>query len=628
MLMVIVLLGVSNSGMAPISGAVFTANPKQALAGQCVNPGAVLDSIVSEQMQANDLPGLTLALVAGGEIAVLKGYGYSDLAAGKPVDPEQTLFPVGSVAKPVTWLALMQLVEDGLVDLDAPVTTYLPDKIQFEEQVGQPFTVANLMSHSAGFEDRILNIFTYDPDLVPSPEDYFIEFGFPQQVETPGKFSVYCNDCVVLAALIIEQVSGKSFSEYVLENIFRPLEMGHSTFQQELSASFPGEWVTPYRRQKGELQATRIEYSRQIGAGGLISTAADMANFIQAYLNQGEFGGTRVLEQSTVDRILAGQFKTDDRIPGMSYGWFEAVINGYDIFFHSGDSPSASSLLVLFPEKKMGLFLAYNRQTGGPRFEILYRFMDECFPPPDDYIPVPIEVDESVINGLAGTYQGNRITYSSIGKLNIINNLKRVSTTDEGFLDVDGKKFVETDPLLFTNIDNPDDVIVFLKNDEGNVTHLLVGERPNQAWEKISWYQQPIVHAVVLVATLALFFVSGLVWMIALVRRNGDRSTMVLAARWLGIFLSATAFIFVTSLVAWLFFTNPMDIAFGMPPLINAAIIMASLFAMITLGAAVIGLIIWRKGSWSLSGRLHFSLFVGAAILFSSILWYWNFLLI
>jgi len=230
------------SSMPALSAnAAYPAAPPGDGPGQCTDPEAVLDQSISRQMKDSSLPGLAVSLVSRDRVLLTKGYGYADLEADRPVDPRQTLFPVGSVAKPVTWLAVMQLVEQALVDLDRPANEYLPAGVQIPEQFDQPITVENLMTHSAGFEDRIIGIFARDPMDLPSPESYFAEFGFPKQVEPPGRFTVYCNDCVVLAALIVEQVSGQSFEAYIEKNIFDPLGMQHSTFRQLLPDGFGGE---------------------------------------------------------------------------------------------------------------------------------------------------------------------------------------------------------------------------------------------------------------------------------------------------------------------------------------------------------------------------------------------------
>lgn len=360
---------------------------KSAATAACTDMEAVLDAVIAEEMAANDLPGLTLSLAADGEVALGKGYGFANVAAKQPVDAVETLVPAGSVTKPVTWLALMQLVEKGQVDLDAPIGRYLPETVATPNEFGKPITVADLMAHAAGFEDRIVGIFTRDPAAALSPAAYLMERGMPKQIEAPGTFTVYCNDCAVLAAYIVEQVSGLSFETYVEQNIFIPLQMHHSTLRQELPADVPGELATGYVRRGGEVKPAAMEYSNQPGAGGLITTAPDMARFMMAYLQGGEFDGARVLNEATVARMFSGMFRHDNRLPGVSYGWFEATVNGRDIFFHLGDTLTFSAMMALIPEEQMGLYLTHNRAAGSPRFNILYTFMDACFPRSANWLP-------------------------------------------------------------------------------------------------------------------------------------------------------------------------------------------------------------------------------------------------
>jgi hypothetical protein len=148
----------------------------------------------------------------------------------------------------------------------------------------------------------------------------------------------------------------------------------------------------------------------------------------------------------------------------------------------------------------------------------------------------------------AGTYQGNRIAYSSVGKLNIINNLLQVTVTDDGMLEVGGDRFVEVEPRLFVNVENPDDRIAFRVDENDEPTHLLVGDRPNQAWERVAWYRNPMVHAGVLAVRQVLFLASLVVWSVGLQRRETERAGVVGVARGVGLGLSVLAIAAVVAL--------------------------------------------------------------------------------
>ena len=162
-----------------------------------------------------------------GEIFFTKGYGYADVAARKKVDHETTLFQIGSNAKLFTWTAVMQLVEQGKIDLNADVNTYLTDW-KVPATFPEPITMAHLMSHSAGLEDSIVGIFARSEEaLIPIVP--LLEQKFPARVMPPGELSAYSNLGAGLAAYIVQEVTGMPWHDYIRKNILEPLEMHHTT---------------------------------------------------------------------------------------------------------------------------------------------------------------------------------------------------------------------------------------------------------------------------------------------------------------------------------------------------------------------------------------------------------------
>jgi hypothetical protein len=251
--------------------------------------------------------------------------------------------------------------------------------------------------------------------------------------------------------------------------------------------------------------------------------------------------------------------------------------------------------------------------------------MDACFPA-EDTPPAPLEGYAERVERYVGLYRGNRIAYSSIGKLNIINNLRRASASEDGLLNLDGDIYVETEPALFVNRQNPDDVIAFRLDESGTATHLLVGERPNQVWERVSWYQNPMLHAVVVVVALLFSIFSLILWSAGMVRGGGQLDGLAYSAHWFGLGASAAALVAILVLAAWLMLTNPALMAFGIPLLVRIALFVGTLFAVLTLVSVPLVLFLWLRGAWSVAGRLHFSLAVAMFLLLALVFWYWNLL--
>jgi CubicO group peptidase (beta-lactamase class C family) len=191
---------------------------------------AFLDGLVPLQIKLDDIAGATISVVKDGKLMFAKGYGYADIAAKRPVSPDNTLFRPGSIGKLFTWTAIMQLVEKGKIDLDADVNSYIDFKIP--EPFGRPVTVRNLMTHTPGFEESIKEL------IVERPEDLdygrWLKTNIPRQIFPPGTVPAYSNYGASLGGYIVERVSGEPFVDYVDNHIFKPLGMTRSTYRQPL----------------------------------------------------------------------------------------------------------------------------------------------------------------------------------------------------------------------------------------------------------------------------------------------------------------------------------------------------------------------------------------------------------
>ncbi|MBA4183064.1 MAG: beta-lactamase family protein [Acidobacteria bacterium] len=182
---------------------------------------AFLDGIVPLQLEQQDIAGATVAIVKDGKILFAKGYGYADVKNKKPVSAEETLFRPGSVSKLFTWTAVMQLAEQGKLDLDRDVNEYLDFKIP--EAFGQPITLKNILTHTAGFEEQLKDFFAADKTN-PNLGEY-VKTHLPKRIFPSGTTPAYSNYATTLAGYIVERVSGQPFTEYVEQHIFKPLGM-------------------------------------------------------------------------------------------------------------------------------------------------------------------------------------------------------------------------------------------------------------------------------------------------------------------------------------------------------------------------------------------------------------------
>ncbi|WP_157994614.1 serine hydrolase domain-containing protein [Peristeroidobacter agariperforans] len=366
-----------------------------------------LDGFLDYELQRGDIAGGVVVIVKDGEVLLQKGYGYDDVEQRRPVDPERTLFRAGSVGKLFTETAVMQLVEQGKVDLDAPIDQYLDFKIP--EGFGKPVTMRNLITHTGGFEEAVRELMHTDPEKFPSLAA-FVKRSPPARIFPPGEVPSYCNYCLALAGYVVERVSGETFDEYLEHHIFGPLGMQRSTFRQPLPAKLAADMSKGYHRASGP--PLYFELVGPAPAGSISATGADMARFMIAHLSAEQGGAPTLLQPDTARLMHTSVFQATPPVNGMALGFFEAHRNGQRIIEHGGDTQVFHSQLVLFMDQGVGLFMSFNSTgkegaVGGVRTALFEQFTDRYFPAPiPDEPTTSTAVEHSRL--VAGRYQSSR----------------------------------------------------------------------------------------------------------------------------------------------------------------------------------------------------------------------------
>src|SRR5947209_11628433 len=250
-----------------------------------------LDALIPSQLQNRDIAGAVVSVVKDGQVLFAKGYGYADFTAKKPVLADQTLFRPGSISKLFTATAVMQLVEQGKLDLDRDVNEYIDFAIP--KTYPEPVTLRRLLTHTAGFEETLKNLFVgHESDL--KPVGTYLSNELPARIFPPGKIPSYSNYGFTLAGYIVERISGEKFERYIENHIFKPLGMKSSTFDQSLSAEMRA------RMSQGYLAAAKkprsYEFANVAPAGSLTTTATDMSRFMLAFLQDGAVDGVAIFK--------------------------------------------------------------------------------------------------------------------------------------------------------------------------------------------------------------------------------------------------------------------------------------------------------------------------------------------
>src|SRR5881398_656570 len=337
-----------------------------------------LDALIPSQLQDRNIAGAVVSVVKDGQVLFQKGYGYADVEEKKPVLPDQTLFRPGLVSKLFTATAVMQLVEQGKLDLDRDVNDYLD--FALPKTYPEPVTLRQLLTHTGGFEETLKNLFVaHESDIKPL-RTYLVN-EMPARIFLPGKIPSYSNYGFTLAGYIVERASGEKFERYVENHILKPLGMNNSTFDQPLPRQLAPQMS------KGYLSASKkprdFEWVQAAPAGALTTTASDMTRFMLAFLQDGAVDGVSILKPETVRQMETRQFELHPMLNGLGVTFMEYSINGQRIIGHGGDTIYFHSDMVLVPEAHLGYFISYNsggKNIGGGRGEVMRAFANRYFP--------------------------------------------------------------------------------------------------------------------------------------------------------------------------------------------------------------------------------------------------------
>lgn len=487
---------------------------------------AWLDGFMPYALDRGQIAGAVVVVVRGDGSVLQKGYGFADVASREPVDPQTTLFRPGSVSKLFTWTAVMQLVEEGKLDLDQDVNAYLDFEIPPYE--GEPITLRNIMTHTPGFEESIRHLISSDPDAVMPLKEYARE-ALPERVFAPGTTPAYSNYATALAGYIVERVSGEPFDDYIERHIFEPLEMRYATFRQPLP-----EWLRPFMS-SGYSTVTEpakpFEIVIPAPAGSLSASGAAMGKFMMAHLNQ----GGPLLEPETARTMHEYNAPGLGPLNTMALGFYEQWVNGHRAIGHGGDTGWFHSYLWLFPEADIGLFVSVNSAgkegaAGALRSGLFHEFADRYLPGPMPTGRVDEETAREHAAMLAGHYVSSRGAFTNfMSVLGLLSQAQIVVTEDGKIampalagLSAGARNWVEVEPFVWVDTGTGERLAAEVK--DGEVVRVSLDAaspfmvfQPAPAGTNAAW----LVPALLL--ALGLVLLAAVAWPVrALVRRHFD----------------------------------------------------------------------------------------------------------
>lgn len=441
-----------------------------------------LDSLLRpmfiDRMTDRYVAGAAIAVVHDGRLVYAAGFGDREVYIEDPVDPARTIFRIGSITKVLTGIAVMQLVDRGLLDLDADVNDYLPEPL-VPAAFGEPVRVRHLLTHTAGFDQIGLDRHADFPDTVRPLGDWLD--GKLVRIRPPGRISAYDTYGITLAGHLVEAVSGLEYEDYLQREIFGPLAMHRSGIS--VSPPLAGDVAIGYGF-AGEWEALPWEYMNTAPASTVNSTVTDMARLMIALLSGGppdEAEGERLLSEASKRAMLSPQFTNHPDQPGYGYTFFEDPWNGIERYSHAGSMAGYSAMLTLVPDHDLGVFLAYNQESAALIRAIFPALFSALFPdaePPALRDAYRGDVD---LERFAGTYANNVYNHGDPDtgwkRRPVPLTIGSEEKDDAGVgsaprLTFDGVQARPVAPLTFQRDDGV--LLTFRENDRGEITHMIV----------------------------------------------------------------------------------------------------------------------------------------------------------
>ena len=321
-----------------------------------------IEKAISSEMSRQNIPGLSVAIVADARLRWAQGYGLADLENYVPAK-SGTVYRLGSISKPITAIAVMQLVEKGKIELDAPIQKYCPAFPQKQ----WPITTRQLLGHLAGVRHYKSDAEYGSTAHYNSLVEGLALFKDDPLLHQPGSKYSYSTHGFTLLGCVVEGASGISFPDYVRENIFKPADMDRIRVD-DLFQIIPNRAQGYFKTQSGELRNSALaDTSYKIPGGGFCSTVEDLAKFAVAVMSGS------LVKRETLDQMWTRQKTLDGNSTSYGLGWGISERNGLKEISHGGAQQRVSTMLYMLPEKGVAVALMVNLEGAGGALNRLAR---------------------------------------------------------------------------------------------------------------------------------------------------------------------------------------------------------------------------------------------------------------
>lgn len=472
----------------------------------------LVDREVSRLVQENSIKGGVVSIVKDDQVVLSKGYGFADEDKGIMADGATTAFRIGSISKTFVAVAAMQLVEQGKLKMDAPISTYLDSNFpKFQHSI----TMKDLLTHTAGFEDMISGMIVGEAEKA-EPLSKSVRNYIPDQVFKPGEVVSYSNYGIALAAYIIESITQKSFDDYAEEVIFTPLKMQDTTFKLN-------RLIHPYvAKGYGSNGTERVEpFINIYPEGSVTSTADDMSKYMIFLLNH----SSTILGDKQKSEIFRQHFTMDPKFQGIGYTWNRYSRNGSLYYDKKGETINFYSRIIIYPEQKTGVFISFNTPPPKRSIEGISNKVTEHL--------LGSEKEQEFYNGMAlndisGYYVSTWSSFNQPEKfLNLVIPERTIHITgsiEEGF-QLDGEAFI---PMGKDYYRSKLGLVKFIEK-EGKA---YLSSNTSSSYLRTSWYEYRGWQMLVVVFFIGFssvgFIVSSIYLILSLKKRRSQNALVTL----------------------------------------------------------------------------------------------------
>lgn len=575
---------------------------------------AYVDGLMATWRTAHGAPGYTLAVVRPERVVVARGYGLADIEAGTPVDPAATRFYIASISKTFVWTSLMMLVERGVLSLDEDVNRYL-ERYQVPEGE-RPLTLGDLMDHRGGFEEN-MDLFT--PRIAQMDRPAALAATQPVQAFARGERAAYSNWGSNLAALVIEDATGRSYDDFLFEEILEPLGMRTTTLtERDPAARDPATPLSKNYRMTpgGPEEVPQLDLGSFAPIGGMTTTAADMARWLRFHLNRGELDGVRLLSEASYADLRERRFDPVPGAPGRAHGFFDLSLRGTTYYGHTGSINAFLSKFAVAPELGLGVFIAQNTDAVFdplnfvPRLVFERALAERGQYDPDAAMPRPGDSAIAAAEEIAGRYVSSRRYVEGIEQIftAFIGVVELEASDGRLVVDGGGPAFVRIAPDVWEN--RQGERLAVVRDEDGGVLRLIT---PGGAtdFEPVTLGTEPRVLAAAVGATV---FLSITTWLGLWRRFRQQKETRIT-----GRLLSWVALL-ATVPMAWLAVVaaqtpSPDDKSFAeffseWPlPFLGQLSLVATVLAAVAGLMLLCTVLVWSASGWNAWRKIHFTLF-------------------